>query len=127
MSPERSLQVVGIEAAPNFLDVSLEPGASCWLPIAPDSTCFAVTVTGSLSVGREDGGVEEVPDERVVLFGEGDGVELTAGPSGARVLVVSGKPLCEPVAWGGPIVMNTKEELREAFRALEDGTFLKHK
>jgi len=118
--------VVGIEAAPTFFDVSLEPGAVCRLPIDRDSTCFLVIVTGSLVVGMEDGKTEEVPDERVVLFGDGDGVALSAGSFGARVLVVGGRPLCEPVAWGGPIVMNTREELRTAFQELEDGTFLKH-
>ena len=72
----------------------------------------------------------ELQDRALWLSGradQGHGVQFTLRHDGARVLVVSGKPLCEPVAWGGPIVMNTKEELREAFRELEDGTFLKHK
>jgi quercetin 2,3-dioxygenase len=118
--------VVGIEAAPSFLDVSLERDASCRLPVDPASTCFAVIITGSLVVEREDGKTEEVSDERVLLYGAGESVVLKAGTMGARALLVSGRPLGEPVAWGGPIVMNTKEELRLAFRELEEGTFLKH-
>ena len=60
------------------------------------------------------------------LFTEGDAVALTGGPEGARLVLVSGKPLHEAVAWGGPIVMNSEDELREAFQELEDGTFIKH-
>ena len=62
-----------------------------------------------------------------MTFSDGDGVEITAGDEGARFLLVSGKPLREPVAWRGPIVMNTEEELRVAFAEYADGTFLKHK
>jgi hypothetical protein len=63
--------------------------------------------------------------ETVVLWGEGDEVRVTAGEPGARFLFVSGKPLREPVAWQGPIVMNTREELRTAFREYQEGTFIK--
>jgi len=60
-----------------------------------------------------------------VLFGRGDEVELLAGDDGIRFLLISGQPLGEPVAWYGPIVMNTQDELRHAFQQLEDGTFLR--
>ena len=60
-----------------------------------------------------------------MLFGEGDLVSVAAGPSGARFLLVGGKPLHEPIAWRGPIVMNTREELDTAWRELRDGTFVK--
>jgi redox-sensitive bicupin YhaK (pirin superfamily) len=60
-----------------------------------------------------------------VLFGRGDEVEIQAGEDGIRFLLVSGKPLEEPVAWYGPIVMNTQKQLQEAFDELERGTFLK--
>ena len=66
------------------------------------------------------------PARRAVLFSEGDKIHLHAGPEGARMVIVSGKPLREPVAWGGPIVMNTDEELRNAFMELEEGTFIRH-
>ena len=59
-----------------------------------------------------------------VLFGEGDSVKIGT-TSGFRFLLVSGKPLKEPVAWGGPIVMNTEKELVEAFQELEEGSFIK--
>ena len=61
------------------------------------------------------------------MFDRGDEIAVQAGDPGARFLLVSGKPLNEPVAWYGPIVMNTQEELREAFEELQDGTFLKTK
>jgi quercetin 2,3-dioxygenase len=59
------------------------------------------------------------------VFDRGDEVEVQAGEEGIRFLLVSGKPLGEPVAWYGPIVMNTQQELQEAFEELERGTFLK--
>jgi redox-sensitive bicupin YhaK (pirin superfamily) len=61
----------------------------------------------------------------LILFDSGDEVTVQAGDEGIRFLLVSGKPLQEPVAWYGPIVMNTQDELREAFSELEQGTFLK--
>ncbi len=61
----------------------------------------------------------------MVLFGDGDEVAVTAGPDGARLLLVSGKPLGEPIAWGGPIVMNSREELERAFEEYRRGTFVK--
>ena len=61
----------------------------------------------------------------LVLFDRGDEVEVQAGEDGIRFLLVSGKPLAEPVAWYGPIVMNTQQQLQQAFQELEEGTFLK--
>jgi len=63
----------------------------------------------------------------LILFDSGDEVTVQAGEDGIRFLLVSGKPLQEPVAWYGPIVMNTQEQLRDAFQELEKGTFLKEK
>jgi redox-sensitive bicupin YhaK (pirin superfamily) len=62
-----------------------------------------------------------------VLFDRGDELEVQAGDDGIRFLLVSGKPIEEPVAWYGPIVMNTQQQLRDAFEELERGTFLKQK
>ena len=67
----------------------------------------------------------EASNRSLVVFDRGDEVEVQAGPDGVRFLLVSGKPFGEPVAWYGPIVMNTQSELREAFEELEKGTFLK--
>ena len=61
-----------------------------------------------------------------MVFGEGDLVRIDAGPEGARLLLVSGRPLREPVEWGGPIVMNTREEVHQAFLEYQNGTFIKH-
>jgi redox-sensitive bicupin YhaK (pirin superfamily) len=67
----------------------------------------------------------QADNRSLVLFDRGDEIEVQAGEDGVRFLLVSGKPLVEPVAWYGPIVMNTQEELRHAFEELERGTFLK--
>ena len=61
----------------------------------------------------------------LVLFDRGDGIVVQAGDEGIRFLLVSGRPIEEPVAWYGPIVMNTQEELRQAWQELQDGTFIK--
>jgi redox-sensitive bicupin YhaK (pirin superfamily) len=68
---------------------------------------------------------EQAGDRSLVLFGAGDEVTVQAGDSGLRFLLVSGKPLEEPVAWYGPIVMNTDAELRQAYAELEAGTFIR--
>lgn len=60
------------------------------------------------------------------LFNQGEDLFIQTGSDGARVILVSGKPIQEPIAWGGPIVMNTNDELQEAFIELESGTFIKH-
>ncbi len=61
----------------------------------------------------------------LIRFGSGDEVTVTAGPEGIRFLLISGAPIEEPVAWHGPIVMNTQEELRQAVRDLQNGTFIR--
>ena len=66
-------------------------------------------------------------NESIILYGDGDEVSVTSDKSGVRFLLVSGKPIREPVAWYGPIVMNTQEELRVAFEEYQSGTFIKHK
>jgi hypothetical protein len=88
--------------------------ASQPLPVKTDNT-------GDLdaAVYREAG------DRSLVLFDRGDDVTVQAGEMGIRFLLVSGKPLEEPVAWHGPVVMNTEEELRQAFREIREGTFIK--
>jgi redox-sensitive bicupin YhaK (pirin superfamily) len=67
----------------------------------------------------------EATDRSLILFDSGDEVEVQAGEDGIRFLLVSGKPLQEPVAWYGPIVMNTQQELQQAYTELQQGTFLK--
>ena len=132
--------VEGIAADPTYIDVSVAPGRRKTLPVEVTRHAFAYVFAGSgkfcnasgpLAVPTEGAeGVEFVPpteaDNRsLVLFDRGDEVTVQAGDDGIRFLLVSGKPLQEPVAWHGPIVMNTREELRQAFEDLERGTFLK--
>lgn len=106
-----------------FLDVELRPGHAWEMDTIPGHTVFAYILEGSCVC--EPGGVLQ-PARRAILFEDGDNIHLQAGPEGARMVIVSGKPLNEPVAWGGPIVMNTEEELRNAFMELEEGTFIRH-
>ena len=120
-----------------FLDVMLDAGASWTLETDPEDTVFAYVLYGECSAGPVPGQTPcgskgsnycaqtPVNARHAVLFTPGDSLTLTGGSVPSRIVVVAGKPLHEPVAWGGPIVMNTDEELKEAFFALEDGTFIK--
>lgn len=117
--------VEGIVSDPEYLDVTVPPGATFSHPTAPGHTVFAYVIAGEacFSDGPDDGSC--VADGQAALFGDGDSV--TARPGGAlatRFLLISGRPLGEPVAWGGPIVMNTDAELAEAFEQLREGTFI---
>ena len=133
--------VEGVAADPIYLDVSVPPGMRKSLPVETTRHAFAYVFSGSgkfcnasapLSVPTEGvGWLETVPptaaeDRSLILFDSGDEVTVHAGDNGIRFLLVSGQPLQEPVAWYGPIVMNTQDELRHAFEELQEGTFLKH-
>jgi hypothetical protein len=131
----------GIATDPIYIDVSVAPGRRKTLPVETTRHAFAYVFGGSGKFCNASGPLE-VPTEAVqwldtapptaaadhalVLFGRGDEVTVQAGDDGIRFLLVSGKPLQEPVAWYGPIVMNTQEQLRHAFIELEQGNFLKH-
>lgn len=108
---------------PTYLDVNLSPGNKFQLSFKPDHTVFAYTLTGAGSFSPQAG--NRIHREQVVLYGRGESVEISAGDTGLRFLLISGQPIGEPVAWRGPIVMNTEEELYEAFREYRDGTFIK--
>ena len=122
--------VDGIAADPVYLDVSVPPGRRKTLPVETSRHAFAY-VSGPLAVPTEGlGWADKLPpsdaeNRSLVLFDSGDEVTVQAGPDGIRFLLVSGQPLQEPVAWYGPIVMNTQEQLRQAFDEIEKGTFLK--
>jgi redox-sensitive bicupin YhaK (pirin superfamily) len=133
--------VEGVAADPVYLDISLLPEVRKTLPVETTRHAFAYVFSGSgkfcnasgpLSVPTEPAGWSdtkpptEADNRSLVLFDRGDEVTVRAGQEGMRFLLVSGRPLQEPVAWYGPIVMNTQEELRHAFQELERGTFLKH-
>ena len=132
--------VDGIAAEPIYLDVSVAPGRKKTLPMDTRRNAFAYVFAGSgkfcdasepLTVPTEGVGWMEteppgdVDNRSLVLFGNGDDVTLQAGDEGIRFLLVSGKPLEEPVAWYGPIVMNTQSELQQAFEELHKGTFIR--
>lgn len=109
-----------------MLDVAFEQGASLTVPVSPEDTAFAYVIDGA--VGFAPGVPETVERRHAVLLSDGDTISLTApGSSGARLVLFSGPPLREPIAWGGPIVMNTPDELELAFRELDDNAFIKHK
>ena len=131
--------VDGIAAGPRYLDVAVPPGRRKSLPVEAGRHVFAYVFAGS-GTFRDASSPLEVPTEWVgaspaqaeignrslVLFDAGDEVTVQAGEAGVRFLLVSGAPINEPVAWHGPIVMNTSQELRVAYEELRDGTFLKH-
>jgi redox-sensitive bicupin YhaK (pirin superfamily) len=131
--------VDGIAADPIYLDVSVPAGKRKKLPVETTRHAFAYVFAGSgkfcnasepLAVPTESvrwsdtAPPAEAENRSLILFDSGDEVEVQAGEDGIRFLLVSGKPLQEPVAWYGPIVMNTQEQLQEAFRELKEGTFL---
>ena len=111
--------VEGVAANPSYLDVSIPAGRTKTFPVDATHTAFAYVFSGSGEFGVY------AEDRCLVLFDTGDEVTVRAGDHGVRFLLVAGKPLREPVAWNGPIVMNTQLELRQAFRELEEGTFLR--
>ena len=115
--------VRGIPVDPTYLDVRLAPGERfTWAP-PPGYTAFAHVVAGQGAFGGED--PRPVDAGETVLFGPGGEVRADAGPDGWRFLAVAGRPLHEPVAWYGPIVMNHPAELREAVRELRSGEFVR--
>ena len=134
--------VEGVAADPIYLDVSVSPGKRKSLPVETTRHAFAYVFAGAGKFCNASGPLS-VPTEAVkwsdttppveadnrslILFYRGDEVTVQAGADGIRFLLVSGKPLEEPVAWYGPIVMNTQEQLRQAFTELQEGTFLKDK
>ncbi len=113
-----------IRIDPEYFDVEVPAGASFSHELPADYALFAYVFAGrgDFSPGRK----KIVPAGNLVTFGAGDSVTIVAGDAGVRFLLVAGKPLREPVAWRGPIVMNSAAELRRAFAEYEAGTFLKH-
>ncbi len=133
--------IEGVAADPRYLDISVPPGKRKTLPVEVERHAFAYVFEGSgnfrgssapfgVLTEKTDGGSETVTREQtgnrsLVLFDRGDEVTVQAGEQGIRFLLVSGKPIEEPVAWYGPIVMNTQTELQQAFAELRSGTFIR--
>jgi redox-sensitive bicupin YhaK (pirin superfamily) len=134
--------VEGVAADPSYLDISVPPGQRKRLKIETTRNAFAYVFAGA-GTFRDASSPRAVLTDQVekpyagpsydatnhslVLFDRGDEITVRAGDQGIRFLLVSGKPIEEPVAWYGPIVMNTKEELRQAMAELHTGNFIKHR
>jgi len=137
----RTGPVVGIAADPRYLDITVPPGKKKRLAVETSRHAFAYVFAGSGTfrdsseprsvmteqVGTANGATtySSTGNRSLVLFDRGDEVVVQAGEQGIRFLLVSGKPIEEPVAWYGPIVMNTREELQQAYEELQNGTFIK--
>ena len=117
--------VKGISVDPTYLDVTVPASATFELTPPLGYTAFAHSVTGNVRFDGED--AVPVATGETVLFGPGGTVRATALEGEARFLLVSGRPLHEPVAWYGPIVMNSQNQLLEAVRELRSGEFIKHR
>ena len=133
--------VDGVAAEPRYLDVFVPPGKRKALPVETYRHAFAYVFEGSGSFSDASppfGALREavvdgvdtlvrdkVGDRSLVVFDSGDQVSVQAGDEGIRFLLVSGRPLREPIAWHGPIVMNTQAEIRQALTDLRDGTFIR--
>lgn len=130
----------GVAADPRYLDVSVPPGVTRRLPVETPRHAFAYVFAGDGSFrdasdpqpvktelvdASGSPGVESIGNRSLVLFDGGDEIVVRAGAEGIRFLLVSGQPIQEPVAWKGPIVMNTQAELHQAFTELRQGTFIK--
>ena len=126
---------------PEYLDITVPAKATFTHPVKKGQNVFAYVIEGEgyFDAGRDSYGHEVVgdnyfdfkrscicKDETLVLYGNGDEVSVTSEEKGVRFLLVSGRPINEPVAWYGPIVMNTQEELKLAFEEYQNGTFIKH-
>ncbi|MDP1572166.1 MAG: pirin family protein [Vicinamibacterales bacterium] len=133
--------VEGVAADPRYLDISVPPGRRRRFPVEASRHAFAYVFAGSgtfrdasqgLPVktelvdadGVEGPTVYDATNRSLVLFDSGDEIVVQAGDEGIRFLLVSGRPLQEPVAWHGPIVMNTQAEIRQALTDLRDNTFI---
>jgi len=136
--------VDGVAADPRYLDVWVPPRVRKTLPVESSRHAFAYIFAGSGTfrdaspprgvrtewVGEGSAQAEardETGNRSLVLFDSGDEITIQAGDAGIRFLLVSGRPIAEPVAWQGPIVMNSEAELRRAYAELRDGTFIKQR
>lgn len=139
---EKRGPVQDILVDPEYLDIMVPPGTEFVHPVKPGHTVFAYVIEGKGYFCRErDPFSYEVKGtnyfdlqrepfvgkETLVLFDPGGSVFVSTEEDSVRFLLLAGKPISEPVAWYGPIVMNTREELRVAFEEYQKGTFIKHK
>ena len=114
-----------IETKPSFFDVELEPNSEFAYELDKDFNAYAFLIRGEAVFDMDKQNLVSFPNG--VLFDSGDTIRVKTKEKPARFLLLSGKKLNEPVEWGGPIVMNTREELQLAFQELNQGTFIKKK
>ncbi|NIO03551.1 MAG: pirin family protein [Proteobacteria bacterium] len=134
--------VQSIVIDPEYLDVTVPANSSFGHSVKRDHTVFAYVIDGEgyfdgrgrshtnpVDGANDPNSMRDLPigSENLILFNGGDEVVVSAGDKPVRFLLISGKPIAEPVAWYGPIVMNTQEELRIAFEEYQNGTFIKHR
>jgi quercetin 2,3-dioxygenase len=133
--------VEGVAADPRYLDIWVPPGKRKTLKVEVERHAFAYVFEGSGNfraasapfgvLTEKTDGVNEIlvreqtGNRSLVLFDSGDEVTVQAGEEGIRFILVSGKPIKEPVAWYGPVVMNSQAELQQAFTELKQGTFIR--
>ena len=125
--------VEGVAADPRYLDVFVPPGKRKQLAVERSRHAFAYIFAGSGTFRdasdprpvKNELSPSNVGNRSLILFDAGDEITVQAGEQGIRFLLISGKPIEEPVAWYGPIVMNTKAELQQAMSDLRNGTFIK--
>jgi quercetin 2,3-dioxygenase len=108
---------------PLYLDVEVKPNASWSVDTDPEANVFAYILEGSGAFGEEENTL--ISSKQAVLFNKGDLLRVKASDQGLRFVILGGRPLGEPIAWGGPIVMNTQEELKTAFHELDQNNFIK--
>ena len=133
--------VEGVAADPNYFDIEVPPNRTKRLKVETTRNAFAYVFAGSgtfrdssapravlteQAAQPDAAPVYDVSNHSLVLFDRGDEVVVQAGPEGIQFLLVSGRPLEEPVAWYGPIVMNTQDQIQQAMGELRDGTFIRH-
>lgn len=131
----------GVANDPQYLDIRVPPGVKKTLPVDTYRRAFAYVFEGAgafvdasdptgvlveKDISGQEAHIRDLSGNRtLVRFGSGDAITVQAGPDGVRFLLISGAPIAEPVAWHGPIVMNTQAELQQAFAELRNGTFIK--
>ena len=116
--------VRGIEADPQYMDIRIPAGAVSDHDIAPDHNAFAYIFAGEAEIGADgDAPGKLIRDGELAVLGAGDTVRIRAGDQGARLILVAGRPLNEPVFKYGPFVMNSKEEIVQAIHDYQNGTF----
>ena len=114
--------VEGLAVAPKFVDVTLPPGTAFREPVAQGHTVFAYLDHGDVDFGPER---KAVHGPALVIFGDGDVVEASAGAGGGRFLLAAARPLGEPIARYGPFVMNTRAEIEQTLEDLRTGRFIR--